>query len=55
MTNVLVQGISHDKYALGYFGYAYYAENKFLKAVAIVPDGEVLPWPTLFCPPGRRY
>ena len=39
--NVLVQGISHDKYALGYFGYAYYAENKsVLKAVAIVPDGE---------------
>jgi phosphate transport system substrate-binding protein len=38
--NVLVQGISHDKYALGYFGYAYYAENKsVLKAVAVVPDG----------------
>jgi phosphate transport system substrate-binding protein len=25
--NVLVQGIAGDKYALGYFGYAYYAEN----------------------------
>src|SRR6187455_1783152 len=35
--NVLVQGISGDKNALGYFGYAYYAENKDkLKAVPIV-------------------
>lgn len=25
--NVLVQGIAGDRYALGYFGYAYYAEN----------------------------
>ncbi|MBD2203248.1 PstS family phosphate ABC transporter substrate-binding protein [Calothrix sp. FACHB-1219] len=34
--NVLVQGVSRDKNALGYFGYAYYAENsKRLKAVAI--------------------
>ena len=35
--NVLVQGVARDKYALGYFGYAYYAENsKKLKAVPIV-------------------
>jgi phosphate transport system substrate-binding protein len=34
--NVLVQGISGDTYALGYFGYAYYAENTDkLKLVAI--------------------
>ncbi len=34
--NVLVQGIAGDKNALGFFGYAYYAENKDkLKAVAI--------------------
>lgn len=34
--NVLVQGVSRDKNALGYFGYAYYAENKSrLKAVPI--------------------
>ncbi|MBF1988777.1 PstS family phosphate ABC transporter substrate-binding protein [Fischerella thermalis] len=34
--NVLVQGVSRDKNALGYFGYAYYAPNKNrLKAVAI--------------------
>jgi len=34
--NVLVQGIANDKYALGFFGYAYYAENKDkLKALGI--------------------
>lgn len=34
--NVLVQGIASDKGALGYFGYAYYAENPDkLKLVAI--------------------
>jgi len=35
--NVLVQGVSRDKNALGYFGYAYYAENMDkLKAVTVV-------------------
>ena len=35
--NVLVQGVTRDVNALGYFGYAYYYENKAkLKAVAIV-------------------
>lgn len=34
--NVLVQGISGDKYALGYFGYAYFQENQSrLKLVGI--------------------
>ncbi|HEY8394559.1 MAG TPA: PstS family phosphate ABC transporter substrate-binding protein [Thermaerobacter sp.] len=34
--NQLVTGVANDKYALGYFGYAYYAENKDkLKAVPI--------------------
>ncbi len=34
--NVLVQGIAGDRYALGYFGYAYYAENTDkLKLVAV--------------------
>jgi phosphate transport system substrate-binding protein len=34
--NVLVQGVSQDKYALGYFGFAYYLENMDrLKAVKI--------------------
>lgn len=26
--NILVQGVAGDQYALGYFGYAYYAENQ---------------------------
>ncbi|MSQ19180.1 MAG: PstS family phosphate ABC transporter substrate-binding protein [Betaproteobacteria bacterium] len=35
--NVLVQGVQRDAGAIGYFGYAYYAENKNkLKAVPIV-------------------
>lgn len=34
--NVLVQGVAKDSHAIGYFGYAYYAENKDkLKAVKI--------------------
>lgn len=34
--NVLVRGVRGNKYALGYFGYAYYAENKdSLKALAV--------------------
>jgi phosphate transport system substrate-binding protein len=35
--NVLVQGVSQDVNAIGYFGYAYYAENQSrLKAVPII-------------------
>jgi len=43
--NVLVQGVSQDKNALGYFGYAYYAENTSrLKAVAVDGGkGAILP------------
>lgn len=34
--NFLVQGVADEKYALGYFGYGYYAENKDrVKAVSI--------------------
>lgn len=37
--NTLVQGIAEDANALGYFGYAYYAENQGkLKALAIAPN-----------------
>ena len=37
--NVLVQGVSRDPNALGYFGYAYYIENQDkLKAVPIVNE-----------------
>ena len=43
--NILVQGVANDKYALGYFGYAYYLENKNkIKAVAIDSgNGPVFP------------
>jgi len=43
--NVIVQGIAGNIYALGYFGYAYYAQNTDrLKALAIDRgDGPVLP------------
>ncbi|PTN09159.1 PstS family phosphate ABC transporter substrate-binding protein [Nitrosomonas aestuarii] len=43
--NVLVQGVASDKYALGFFGFAYYIENKNkIKAVAIDSgSGGVIP------------
>jgi phosphate transport system substrate-binding protein len=38
--NTLVQGVAQDKYALGYFGLAYFEENKGkLKAVKIINKG----------------
>ena len=45
--NVLIQGISGDRYALGYFGFAYYLENQDkLRAVAIDGgQGPILPTP----------
>lgn len=43
--NVLVQGVTNDMYALGYFGFAYYIENKNrVRAVAIDNgNGGVIP------------
>jgi phosphate transport system substrate-binding protein len=38
--NVLVQGISTDKLALGFFGYAYYAENKDKLKLVAINDGD---------------
>jgi phosphate transport system substrate-binding protein len=47
--NVLVQGVAGDRGALGYFGYAYYEENKDkLRAVPIIAKGSttaVMPSP----------
>jgi phosphate transport system substrate-binding protein len=37
--NVLVQGIATDKYALGFFGLAYYEENKDKLSLAPVDNG----------------
>ncbi|MEZ6073450.1 MAG: PstS family phosphate ABC transporter substrate-binding protein [Pirellulales bacterium] len=38
--NVIVQGVAGDRYALGYFGYAYYAENMDRLKVLAVDDGD---------------
>jgi phosphate transport system substrate-binding protein len=37
--NVLVQGVSRDKYALAYFGYAYYDENQDILEALAIDDG----------------
>ncbi len=40
--NVLVRGVAGDEYSLGYFGYAYYAENKDkLKIVGVSPTDDI--------------
>ena len=44
--NVLVQGVSGDKYSLGYFGYAYYAENKDKVKVVAIDGGNGCVAPT---------
>ncbi|MBC8282669.1 MAG: PstS family phosphate ABC transporter substrate-binding protein [Nitrospinae bacterium] len=38
--NVLVMGVAGDKYALGYFGYAYYKENKSRLNVVAIDGGD---------------
>ncbi|MDX1619120.1 MAG: hypothetical protein R3224_10070, partial [Balneolaceae bacterium] len=38
--NVLVQGVSTDRYALGFFGLAYYEENEDQLKVVGVDDGD---------------
>lgn len=38
--NMLVKGVSGDKYALGYFGFAYYKENKSRLRSLPVDDGK---------------
>jgi phosphate transport system substrate-binding protein len=38
--NVLVQGVSGDENALGYFGYAYYEENKGKLKLVAIDDGD---------------
>ncbi|UII54874.1 PstS family phosphate ABC transporter substrate-binding protein [Cytobacillus spongiae] len=44
--NVLVQGVTGDKNAIGYFGYAYYAENKDNLKVVPVDNGNGAVEPT---------
>jgi phosphate transport system substrate-binding protein len=38
--NVLVQGVSGDKHSLGFFGFAYYAENKDKLKLVPIDDGK---------------
>jgi phosphate transport system substrate-binding protein len=38
--NVIVQGVSNDELALGYFGYAYYEENKDKLKLVGIDDGD---------------
>lgn len=38
--NVIVQGVANDKNALGFFGYAYYGENKDKLKLVPVDDGK---------------
>ena len=38
--NVLVTGVMNSRYALGYFGYAYYAENKDKLKLLAVDGGD---------------
>jgi phosphate transport system substrate-binding protein len=38
--NALVQGVSTDKYALGFFGYAYFDENRNRLKVVPIDDGD---------------
>lgn len=45
--NVLVQGISGDKYSLGFFGLAYYEENKDKLRLVGVDNGDGIILPTL--------
>jgi len=45
--HVLVQGIAGDKYSLGFFGLAYYAENKDKLTLIGVHNGETIVKPTL--------
>jgi phosphate transport system substrate-binding protein len=38
--NVIVQGVSGDEYALGYFGFAYYEENRDRLKLVAIDDGD---------------
>jgi len=38
--NVIVQGVSGDEYALGFFGFAYYEENRDRLNIVAIDDGD---------------
>ena len=53
--NVLVQGIAGDKGSLGYFGYAYYQENKDKLKLLAVDSGSGCVHPNLQTIPSGEY
>jgi len=53
--NVLVQGISGDKGSLGYFGFAYYAENTDKLKLLSVDSGSGCVKPSLQTIPSGEY
>ena len=53
--NVLVQGIGGDRNALGYFGYAYYAENQDKLKLVAVDVGEGCVTPTAYTIESGKY
>ena len=53
--NVLVQGIAGDKGSLGYFGYAYYQENKDKLKLLAVDSGSGCVQPNLQTIPSGEY
>jgi phosphate transport system substrate-binding protein len=53
--NVLVSGIAADKYALGYFGYAYYAENPGKLKLVGIDSGSGSVKPSVQTVRGGRY
>jgi phosphate transport system substrate-binding protein len=53
--NVLVQGVEGDHAALGYFGYAYYAENAGRLRVVAVDNGDGCVLPTAETVRGGQY
>ena len=53
--NVLVQGIAGDKGSLGYFGYAYYQENKDKLKLVAVDSGSGCVKPSLETIPSGEY
>ena len=53
--NVLVQGVAGDRYALGYFGYAYYVENRDKLNLVAIDDGAGCVAPSPETIESRRY
>lgn len=53
--NVLVAGVDGDRYALGYFGYAYYVENTERLKLLSIDDGNGCVYPTPETIQSREY